>query len=615
MEIEDIFFKLLPFTFKDGTGVHFGFSELNAGDWIVTGFIVVLLGIFGWSFRQLRRSKRKDAKTVADLHDLLIEYKGKMSDEYTDFVAKLAQSAQENSELSELWDEFDESLIKTTNSFTQKIEIRNSIDAEYFFNKHTLLTHLGSKYYAAIPSILLGIGLIGTFFGLFYGLVQLNMGADAETLKTSMGNLINAAGVKFAASIWGLGLSLFFTWREKSWESQLEQRIEKIQWLVNTAFTRKTAEQSLAVMEVQAIAQTAQLNNLAISLTDDSVNKLSDALGQKIKETLEIAIGEPIQQMTRNIGGTAEHTLYDSMKSFSSGMGNEFVAGMRNMMNEVLKEIRQTTGTDATQLQNTLSTLTQTLNNLRQTFDVQNKELQNSMTRMVGLVQALSDTQSKQTQDLGEKSTQVTTQMSQTVQESLAAIGAQLEQFTKGIDATFTGLQTTIEQSKTQLAPVPEYLRQFANSTESLKTSAASADSGASKITQSTHGLGVANEALTAAMAGFATALVAQQSRMSDVSIQLGQSAEHAEDIAHSTEATYARLAQSYSELLEKNAQSVASFTEQVKAYQQTADENIKKTLGAFDAQLKDFASSLSGAIGELNDAVEGLSSMMGRKS
>ena len=642
----DVLLKLLPFTYKDGSGTHFGWGALDAADWIITAFILFLWFIFGIAIYKLWKSKRADEVMVSLLHDELFKRKGSIEDGYNDFV----ESLKKDDELSGLWNEYDESLIKTTNPLTNKTEIRNSIDAEYFFNKHTLLTHLGTKYYASIPSILLGIGLIGTFFGLFYGLVQLNMGGnDTKLLQDSMAKLINAAGVKFAASIWGLGLSLAFTFYEKYSEGKLEQRIEKIQWLVNTAFKRKTAEQSLAVMEFESKQQTTELRNLSISLTDDSVNKLSDALGQKIKETLEIAIGEPIQHMMRNMGGTAEHTLYDTMKSFSGGLGDEFVSGMRNMMNEVLAEIRQTTGTDAEQLQKTLTTLTTTLSELKETFDEQNSKakqatdetlnalsdglmkigssvaaqnegLQTSMEKILGLVETQGNAHKENTDHLGDK----TIKISETIDTTLTGIRETLEKLTDSIHETFKGMQETIEQSKNQLAPVPEYLRQFASSSESLKASAASADSGAQKLSQSVGGLDTANGVLKASMAGFAAALLAQQSNMTDVSEQLGQTVEYAGDITQSTQATYERLAQSYNELLEKNSQSIVGFTEQVKEYKKQADEgiaayqsqtdaNIKTTLGAFDAQLKDFASSLSGAIAELNATVEDLSEMMGR--
>lgn len=650
MNFLDVLLKLLPFTHKDGSGTHFGLMALDAADWIITAFILVLWGIFGRALWTLYQSKRADEVMVSLLHDELSKNKGSIEDGYNDFV----ESLKKDKDLSDLWNEFDKSLIKTTNPLTNKTEIRNSIDAEYFFNKHTLLTHLGTKYYASIPSILLGIGLIGTFFGLFYGLVQLNMGGnDAKLLQDSMAKLINAAGVKFAASIWGLGLSLAFTFYEKYSEGKLEQRIEKTQRLVNTTFKRKTAEQSLAVMELESIQQTNELRNLSISLTDDSVNKLSDALGQKIKETLETSIGEPIQQMTRNIGGTAEHTLYDTMKSFSGGLGDEFVNGMRNMMNEVLAEIRQTTGTDAAQLQTTLSTLTLTLSELKQTFDEQNSKtkqatndtlralsdglaqigssvathnegLQTSMKTILGLVQTQADAHATHTGQLGDTTTQATTKISETVNRTLTGIRETLEDLTRSIHETFKGMQETIEQSKNQLLPVPDYLRQFASSAESLQASAASADSGAQKLSQSVGGLDAANDVLKISMAGFAAALAAQQSNMTDVSAQLGQTVEHAGDITQSTQATYERLAQGYSELLDKNTQSIAGFTEQVKEYKKQADEsiaayqsqtdaNIRTTLGAFDAQLKDFATSLSGAIAELNATVGDLSEMMGR--
>ena len=184
MSFLDVLFKLIPFTYRNDSGTHFGWSELDAADWIITVFTLVLLVIFGWAVYTLRKSTRADKAKVERFYVALSERKGNMESGYNDFVHELSS----DSELARLWNEFDESLIKTTNPLTNQIEIRDSIGAEYFFNKHNLLTDLGTKYYAAIPSILLGIGLIGTFFGLFYGLVQLketrnNLRAQSNQLK------------------------------------------------------------------------------------------------------------------------------------------------------------------------------------------------------------------------------------------------------------------------------------------------------------------------------------------------------------------------------------------------------------------------------------------------
>ena len=538
---------------------------------------------------------------------------------------------QPTNELSLLWQEFDESLIKSINPLTGQVEIRNSIDAEYFFNKHTLLTHLGTKYFASIPSIILGIGLIGTFVGLFYGLVQLNMD-DADTLKESMRTLIHAAGVKFASSIWGLSLSLLFTLFEKRAESKLEQKIEKIQWLVNTAFTRKTAEQSLAVMEDESKKQTAQLNSLSISLTQDSVDKLSDALGQKIKETLEESIGKPIQALTTNMGGSPENTLYQRLDALAGGMGDGFSDVMKGLLKEMVDEIRGVAGADAQQLQDTLqglattlaglqTSLTQSANqaqqategtlsalntaleSINQTMGTQTEALDASMGKLLGIIDVQSTATQNSTAQIGAGAVQASTQISSAVEAALTEI-----------HGAFAGIQSSIEQSKNHLAPVPEYLKQFADGTQNLRESAHGASEASNVLGGSVKQLSGFESAMQTAMAGFSTALTEQQNELHSVTAQLSDVVTHAERISNQSQATYTQLAEGYQDLLTKNTESVAQFTRNVHTYQEQANQNIAHTLAAFDKQLKDFASSLSGAINELNEAVSDLADTVPRR-
>ena len=142
-----------------------------------------------------------------------------ISEEYPELLEEIDNS---NNRLQKLWKEFDESLIKKSDD--DKFIIRNSIDAEYFFNKNTMISNLGSKLFNAIPGMLLGIGLLGTFVGLYFALIQLDV-SDAEKLQDSIKVLINMVGVKFAASIWGLGLSVLFTFIDKFLESGLERKL------------------------------------------------------------------------------------------------------------------------------------------------------------------------------------------------------------------------------------------------------------------------------------------------------------------------------------------------------------------------------------------------------
>lgn len=629
----DIAQKILPFTLSDEKGTHFGIFALNMGDWIITFFILVLAGVFTYNIWKLRQSKITDEKMVVRLHEALEKYKDKMQSQYNEFVAELGVPAQSTNELAALWQEFDESLIKSTNPHTGQVEIRNSIDAEYFFNKHSLLTHLGTKFYASIPSLLLGIGLIGTFVGLFYGLVQLNMD-DADTLKESMRTLIHAAGVKFASSIWGLGLSLAFTFYEKRAEGKLEKQIDDIQWLVNIAFTRKTTEQSLAVMEEESKKQTAQLNSLSISLTQDSVDKLSDALGQKIKDTLEEHIGKPIQILKDNIGGDAAQglTLYKRLDALAVGMGENFATEMKKILEDFAKKFKGDIGTDADQLKQTLTGLGKTLSDLTKALE---ENLKNTKDASDETVKGLKDALNIINETLGNQNIKLQKALDDLIQAinkqgentktgakditdgAAKGVGAILDANKEGLEKiskAFEGIKTIIDDSKTKLAPVPHYLQQFAEGTKNLNESATSANNATTILGGSVTQLSGFETALSQSLVDVRKALELQQSQLQGISAQLTNTTTQAQEISQHSKETYEQLANAYQDLLTKNKESVAQFTQSVQAYQEQANQNIARTLAAFDGQLKDFASSLGGAIVELNEAVSDLADTVPRR-
>lgn len=302
----DILLKLLPFTHSDGATTSFSIF-LEMSDWIITCIMLILLGIFVYFMLKMRNSKNEDEKKVDYLLQMLDKYKNRINSDYNDFIEDLKSYSPNknntNNDLYSLWNEFHESLIISTNEITNETLYRNSIDADYFFNKKTLLTHVGTKLYSTIPSILLGVGLMGTFLGLFVGLVQLNMN-DSNTLKESMRALIHAAGVKFAASIWGLGLSLIFTIVEKRWENQLETKIEKIQEIINEAFERRTAEQSLEEISAHSYEQKNALNGLAATLTEKLSAEFNSSFGQmtqQITSSIDKSLSEQLMQVAQRV--------------------------------------------------------------------------------------------------------------------------------------------------------------------------------------------------------------------------------------------------------------------------------------------------------------------------
>jgi len=147
MTFDSILLKLLPFSYIDlkTQEVHFDLTYpcnlLSDGDKIITFVEVLLIFLFVFYFVKLIFSWLKDRRQINILRKLLIKHRKNIqlknpntsldiSEEYPELLEEINNS---NPRLQKLWKEFDESLIKKTDG--EKFIIRNSIDAEYFFNK------------------------------------------------------------------------------------------------------------------------------------------------------------------------------------------------------------------------------------------------------------------------------------------------------------------------------------------------------------------------------------------------------------------------------------------------------------------------------------------------
>lgn len=208
----DIFQKLLPF------------SGNKPSDGIITIAVIILLTIF-----------------IVKILSGAWEY-GKKSKQIQNFK-NIGDEEHFDEQLKNAWNNFQNNLIKNAQGNIYRI-----YDANQFFTLNTVFKTVGSAKFSHTSSLLLSIGLLGTFIGLFYGLVQLNLD-DAEKLQASMSQLIHASGAKFASSIWGLGLSILFGIYEKWLTNKAQNNLIQLQNTINNLYPSAFSEQSLINLE------------------------------------------------------------------------------------------------------------------------------------------------------------------------------------------------------------------------------------------------------------------------------------------------------------------------------------------------------------------------------
>lgn len=459
MTFESIILKLAPFTYIDDTQeVQWGvWSQLSDGDKIITSAEILLIVLFAWYMTKLMISWWKDKKQINTLSKLLEKYREKIrenhadghldiSNEYTELLEEINDS---NPKLQKLWKEFDESLIKKSNG--ENFAIRNSIDAEYFFNKKTMISHLGSKLFGSIPGMLLGIGLLGTFLGLYFALIQMDV-TNVDKLQESIKILINMAGVKFAASIWGLGLSVLFTIIDKQLESGLEKKLDRIQVVIDQIFIRETAEQNLDGILLQNTQQTKALNGLATSLTEKIAAEFNTTLIPKIS-LMNTHFENMPQHISQSINETFQkplEKLSDTVENLTTNQAEKSNEALESIIKEFLTELKSAAGDEGEKLKAASS----------QSQDIllaTSEQLQNTFTSMQSMFQEQQSISSARDNKILEDLNQIKQDQQEMIQNLSSNVTDNISTMNQEVSTNINKLVETIQATSTRQQEVSQH--------------------------------------------------------------------------------------------------------------------------------------------------------------
>jgi len=589
MEILSILLKLMPFTHKyqDGT-VGWAFFDLNFGDVIVTSVEVCLIGIFGIFLWLLISSYLKDKKNIKFLNEQLIILQQNKFSNYNDFLNELKSKSPK---LSAIWREFDESLIKQDGRY------ENSLDADYFFNEKSLISVAGSKLYSAIPGILLGIGLLGTFFALYVALIELNL--DGDELKNSIKVFIGMVGIKFTASVWGVFLSVVFTLFEKGCENSLVKKVYKLQDKIDEIFKRQTAEQNLAKIAIQSQDQTMALNSLAETLTQKISEQFNPMLSQINQNLVQMpiqisnAIGESLASPLSEI---SEHT-----KNIVSSQSDN----LESIVHDFVDKLDQTTGNQIDGVQNMMTQTTNELTNLVSTIkDISQEQNEKMFAREVEIQKLFTlATDSFENQvDSINKTVNMLDEKHNEIFDKHIAFANKLENITLKVLSEITKkakeTKEIIDISSQKLSAVPSMLDKFENSSDTLEKFAITTNEATKIFKESVKDLELSQENI--------------KDQIEELSLQATMTnhiATSTKEITNSSENTAKTLQETYKNLINENSDNVDKLGESMSKWLSDYDRQVQSTmqnsLNEIQKSLANFANVLTSSIGSLEDAIE----------
>lgn len=575
MQFSDVLLRLIPFTAsKDGETVFF--SNMQGGDWIITVFILMLWCIF--CYLLLNRKFKKDNKILTQLTSDLksIDQNSNHSE-----LIELISDKTRDTDAWYAWNDFKKNLIQSNDQ--GQISYYRIYDSKAFFNQQSLLGYIGKSLFNSGSSFLLSIGLLGTFFGLFYGLIQLNLD-NADTLQDSMRILINASGAKFSSSIWGLGLATLYSFLEKGILNRTSKAIADIQFILNDRFPLLIAEQlHQSSLDVQNISKETQhsildVNKRILQIQEDSfgiLNTLSYdigmAVGNRVSSTIIEGMKGAMQELVDNVGGSKENTLHHALTELKSGVGGDFSQKLEKVLSDFMDEIKKSTGSDVENLQTQIESISGLVSTLTTQISTQTTKLDNFIKLLDGKIQTITDN----TQASKDAISEAAVNAGQTVANAAEPIVNIVGDFKEFAD---------------KLSNIKEQIESFERSTLSLKTASENTVESTNKFDTSIGTLNSASSTMLSAAESFGTNLDKLQelpTKLNEITIKAGE-------ISNESEKTYKDLATAFGDLTEVNQQSVNSLKKDLAAYQQTTESFIKQILDEAKAETTGVLSAMS---------------------
>ena len=342
-----------------------------------------------------------------------------------------------------VWHAFDHNLLRSQASDEEAPKLFNPSYADLIFNRDTLNIRTGQgRFVAALPGILTGLGVLGTFIGLLYGLTSLgNIDLRSDNfsqLSNGIFDMIAGASVAFKTSVWGVVASLGINIVEKWAYNSISSKLRLLQNCIDQLYPHIDAETILEKVE-RSTSNTSQV-----------MSTLAEQIGAKLQASMQ----DISQNIVKALENTLRSLLVPTLKEISKNASQQAnsaaeasVASMEKVIEKFMGEISGAANQQQQLIQNTNQSLGETVNHLvsevKQHEDATQTQVSNLMEQQSGFVSQLTNTLAAQ--DAQNKSAYENTIAS--LANSRQAFDDQMQALTLKLNEMIDNVQQTTHQS------------------------------------------------------------------------------------------------------------------------------------------------------------------------
>ena len=204
--------------------------------------------------------------------------------------------------LAPTWRNFEQTLTRTSEA------VYSTIDAAEFFSEHTLTRGMNMNFWQAYGGIFTGLGILGTFAGLTFGLSGVDMtSGDINVLKDGIKNLLSGVESAFVTSLVGIGGGIVYSVAHHKLIVEFHDKIARLTDALDEKFPRRSAEDWLANNFSEAQVQTTTLQSIDTNIGDQKA--VLQNIGEDVARALYEGLDERMDDAIENLCAKLEEKL------------------------------------------------------------------------------------------------------------------------------------------------------------------------------------------------------------------------------------------------------------------------------------------------------------------
>lgn len=367
---------------------------------------------------------------------------------------------------------------------------KTDADAETFFSEsHVLSQRMNLRYWMAVPNLLVGMGILGTFIGLTFGVATFDTGS-VEGVRSSIATLLAGMGTAFSTSIAGMLLSIFFNVYEKDRFKKISDDLRRLAFSLNGRYKLTTADRLrfryedehrlmaeffayktedghvvlpshvLRDLRREAQEQTGALKSFSTDLADgimissQTIEALGSSLGEVFTAAMQTQLRPTMEGVEQAVQALKEEKsasnqdmverVVDNLKGALEGMGQQFQQALSGGTVTQLEQVAATVGAAGDVLSSMPEKLEQIMSRLQQ--DLLDASVKTSEEAELSTMSMRQEAEKAAAAMRGEIE-KVAVQFGQTVldlQENTSKLLERQDQSTKSVEDIVTGVREVL---------------------------------------------------------------------------------------------------------------------------------------------------------------------------